>query len=365
MSKRLEALSASLTSQNLAATAVVPGANLVYLAGLDMHKSERLTVAFFTAAGEVAMVIPTLEAPRARAQAQVPIRFYTWNDDEGPDQALRQCLEDLKLNGAKVGVEYTSMRILELRGIEELGEVDAVDATNLLADLRSRKDSDEVAAIRVAVRIIEEALQATINQMKAGMTEIEVQQIWQAEVAKAGGVMSWTPIVASGPNGANPHHSNTDRKLQKGDLVVMDGGAHYGIYQSDITRTVAIGEPSEEARRIYDLVLAANTAAREASRVGATGAEIDAAARKVISDGGYGPQFLHRTGHGLGIEGHEPPYIVASNHRPLPAGAVFTIEPGIYVEGVVGVRIEDDVIVTEEGAESLTTFERGLIIIDA
>jgi Xaa-Pro dipeptidase len=365
MSKRLDALSASLKANGLAATAVVPGANLLYLAGLDMHRSERLTVTFFTAEGDVGMVIPTLEAPRARAQAKFPIKFYTWDDAEGPYNALRNCLTEMNLTGSKIGVEYTSMRVLELRGMEEQGEVEASDATNLLADIRARKDSEEVAAIRVAVRYVEEGLRETIKQMRAGMTEIEVQNIWMAEVVKAGGTMGWTPIVASGPNGANPHHSNTDRKLQKGDLVVLDGGAHHGIYQSDITRTVAIGEPSEEARRVYELVLAANTAGREASRVGATGAEIDAAARKVIIDGGYGPQFLHRTGHGLGIEGHEPPYIVASNHLPLPPGAVFTIEPGIYVEGVVGVRIEDDVIVTEDGAESLTTFERELIIIDA
>lgn len=360
---RLARLQAAMASYQFAAVAVVPGANLQYLAGLGIHMNERLAVAFFPTSGEPAMVLPALEAPRAQAQARMPIRFYTWADDEGPDAALLRCTSDLALSGARIGVEYTTMRVLELRGIEQSAQIQAADATPLLASLRMVKDAEELATMRAAVRIVEESLQNAIAQVRVGMTERELGTIWDQGMRAAGGEPSFTTIVASGPNGANPHHSNTDRAFQPGDLIIMDGGTLYNGYQSDITRTIALGEPSSEARTIYDLVLAANSAGRAASRPGASGEQIDQAARHEIEKGGYGPQFLHRTGHGLGMEGHEPPYIVAGNREPLQPGATFTIEPGIYLAGSMGVRIEDDVVITADGAESLTTFRRDLIIV--
>jgi Xaa-Pro dipeptidase len=363
MTTRIDTLAAALKGSELAAIAVVPGANLRYLAGLDMHMNERLTVAFFPAEGPPAMVLPALEAPRAQAQAQVPLRFYTWDDAAGPYEALRRCLADLGLAGRRVGVEYTAMRVLELRGIEQAAEIQAEDATPILASLRMVKDEAELAAMRAAVRIVEAGLRAAIGQVRARMTERELAEIWEREMGVAGGAPSFSTIIASGPNAANPHHSNGERAFQRGDLIVMDGGALCDGYASDITRTIALGEPSAEARRIYELVLAANAAGRAACRPGATGEAIDRAARTVIEAGGYGPQFLHRTGHGLGLEIHEPPYIVANDRGSLAPGATFTIEPGIYVAGLCGVRIEDDVVITADGAESLTTFERELIIV--
>lgn len=366
MPDRLGRLRAVMREAGVTTVAVVPGANLRYLAGLDLHMNERLTVAFFPAEGQPAMVLPALEAPRAKAQAHFPIQFYTWDDAAGPDAALRRCAADLGLDGQRLGVEYTTMRVLELRGIEQAApEAVAGDATPVLAALRMTKDAAEVAAMRAAVRIIEESLRAAIGQIRPGMTERELATIWDAEMAAAGGAPSFNTIIASGPNAANPHHSNGDRAFQPGDLIIMDGGAWHDGYASDITRTIALGEPSPEARRIYELVLAANTAGRAAAaRPSATGESIDQAARAAIEDGGYGPQFVHRTGHGLGLEVHEPPYIVAGSRDALAPGTTFTVEPGIYLAGVGGVRIEDDVIITESGAESLTTFERELIIID-
>jgi len=363
MSDRIDKLSAALKGSGLAALAVVPGANLRYLAGLDMHMNERLAVAFFPSEGQPAIVLPALEAPRAQAQARMPMRFYTWDDAEGPYDALRRCTSDLGLDGGRVGVEYTAMRVLELRGIEQAAEVQAEDATPLLASLRMVKDARELSAMREAVRIVERALRAAIGQARVGMAERELAAIWDREMQAAGGEHTFATIVASGPNAANPHHTSGDRVLQPGDLVILDGGALYDGYQSDITRTVAVGEPSAEARRIYELVLAANAAGRAAAGPGMTGEAIDQAARAVIEAGGYGQQFLHRTGHGIGLEGHEPPYIVAGSRDPLAPGTTFTIEPGVYVAGVGGVRIEDDVVITADGAESLTTFERGLIIV--
>jgi Xaa-Pro dipeptidase len=363
MTDRIDKLGAALRNSGMAALAIVPGANLRYLAGLDMHMNERLTVAFFPAEGQPAVVLPALEAPRAQAQARLPMRFYTWDDAEGPYAALRRCTGDLGLDGKRIGVEYTTMRVLELRGIEQSAEVQAEDATPLLASLRMVKDASELAAMREAARIVEEALRAALEQARVGMPERELAAIWDAEMRAAGGERTFTTIAASGPNSANPHHTSGERTLQPGDLVILDGGAFYDGYQSDITRTVAVGQPSDEARRIYELVQAANAAGRAAAGPGASGESIDAAARAVIEAGGYGPQFLHRTGHGLGLEGHEPPYIVAGSREPLVPGTTFTIEPGIYLAGVGGVRIEDDIVITADGAESLTTFERELIII--
>jgi Xaa-Pro dipeptidase len=364
MTERLNKLTAELRSAGVDAIAIVPGANMRYLAGLDMHMNERLAIAFFPANGQPAMVLPALEAPRAQAQAQFPIRFYPWTDEAGPEAALRQAIADLGLDGRRLGVEYTAMRVLELRGIEQCAPEAVVgDATPLLATLRMRKDPGELAAMRAAVRIVEDALRGAIAQIRPGMTERELGEIWEAGMRAAGSGPSFGTIVASGPNSANPHHSNTDRAFQPGDLIILDGGCWYDGYASDITRTIALGEPSAEARRIYDLVLAANAAGRAAARPGASGDTVDQAARKVIADGGYGAQFLHRTGHGLGLEIHEPPYMVGGNAEALAPGMTFTVEPGVYVAGVGGVRIEDDVVITDDGAESLTSFERNLIIV--
>lgn len=365
MTDRIDRLAAALRQSGMATLAVVPGANLRYLAGLDLHMNERLTVAFFPAGGTPAMVLPALEQPRAAAQARFPIRFYPWTDSEGPMGALGRAVADLGLDGTRLGVEYTAMRVLELRGIEQAApEVVVGDATDVLASLRMAKDAAELAAMRKAVEIVESALRTAIGQIRVGMTERELADIWEGAMRAQGSGPSFGTIVASGPHAANPHHSNTDRAFQPGDLIIMDGGALYDGYVSDITRTVALGQPAAEARRIYELVLAANAAGRAAARPGASGDMVDRAARQVIAAGGYGAQFLHRTGHGLGLEVHEPPYMVEGNHAPLAAGMTFTVEPGIYLAGVGGVRIEDNVVITADGAESLTSFERELIILE-
>lgn len=359
---RIDRVCQALRTADVSALAVVPGANLLYLLGLTMHSSERLAIAFITQSGDVRMVLPALEQPRAAAEAQTAIQFYPWHDAEGYAQALGQCLEDLHLQG-QLGVEYTTMRVMELRAIEQLGEVETIDATELIAGLRMTKDAAELDAMRAAVRAVEAGLRAAIDAIQPGVTEREIAEVWERTMREAGSQgPSFTTIVASGPNSANPHYTTGDRQLQPGDLIVLDGGARIGGYVSDITRTVALGEPTDEARKIYETVLAANRAGVAASKPGANGAAIDGAARQVIEDAGYGHYFIHRTGHGLGMEIHEPPYIHATSTAPLEAGTTFTVEPGVYVAGLGGVRIEDDVVLTENGAECLTSFDRELII---
>lgn len=362
MATRVEKLLAVMQARGLKTLALAPGANLHYLLGLTIHMSERLAVAFVGRNGAVRMVLPALEMPRAQAEARVPIHFYPWSDAEGFADALRQCDADADISGP-LGVEYTNMRVLELRAIERVAAVEVEDANPLLGELRMVKDEDELRAMRAAVRVVEDALRQAVAALRPGVTEREIVAVWDRAMETAGSKTSFTTIVASGPNSANPHHTPGDRRMERGDLVILDGGAVVDGYCSDITRTVAIGEPSADARAIYELVLRANRAGVAAVRPGASGAAIDAAARQVIEGGGYGEYFVHRTGHGLGVEIHEPPYIHSGEPAPLREGTTFTVEPGVYVPGVGGVRIEDDVVITATGGECLTTFPRELLVV--
>jgi len=364
---RITQLTEAMNREGLATVAIVPGANLRYLTGVDFHVTSRLSLVLFPADGGLpCFVVPTLEMARVQSSIAIPVQFYPWNDANGPAEALRSAVDKLVPDtAARVGIEYTVMRVRELRALEEAAPgLQTVDATPLLAGLRMVKEQDELAAMAEAVRIIEVAFQQTIAQIRPGVTERELATtLANAIIAAGGDGESFPSIVAGGPNGAYPHHENSDRPLEVGDLIIIDGGARYGAYLSDMTRTVALGEPGPEARRIHDLVLRANAAGRAALRPGITGEQIDQAARAVITAGGYGEYFIHRTGHGLGLDEHEPPYIVAGSTDPLPVGATFTIEPGIYIEGIGGVRIEDDVVITAEGGRSLTSFERELLVL--
>lgn len=372
--ERIAKLTTAMQAQGIHALAIVPGASMRYLTGLVFHPGKRLTLVVFPADGaQPRMVLPAMEVAQSQAVTRwggseaAALRFFPWNDGEDPTVALQEAVAQVVANSGTaapvIGVEYSTMRVMELRALEAvLPGMRTVDATPLLASLRRVKDKDELGLMAEAVRIIEIALRNTIVQIKPGMTERQVAAIWKhAIMANGAEGESFDCMVASGPHSANPHHQNSERALQVGDLVILDGGAVYAGYASDITRTVALGSISSEAQRVYELVLAANTAARGAVRPGITGEQVDQVARQVITDGGYGNYFLHRTGHGLGMDVHEAPYIVAGNTEPLVVGNTFTIEPGIYVEGVGGVRIEDDMVVTAAGGHSLTTFERELI----
>jgi Xaa-Pro dipeptidase len=364
MDTRLAKLTEGMRRHGFQAVAIMPGANLRYLTGLQMALGKRITLACFPLAGQPSMVLPTMEALQVEQTSRLPLRLYTWADGEGPQAALRRCLEDLELNGCTVAVEYTTMRVLELRALQQASPgVRDADATDLMGELRMAKDAEELRLMREAVRIVEAALRQTINQIRPGVTtERQLAAIWEQAMRDEGAEgPSFDTSVAAGPNGASPHHHNSERPVQPGDLLVMDGGARYGGYASDITRTIGIGPLSSEARDIYAAVLAGNQAGRAAAGPGVSGAVIDQAARDTITRLGYGEFFLHRTGHGLGLEIHEPPYIVAGSDAPLPVGATFTVEPGIYIAGMGGVRIEDDLVITEQGAESLTSFPRELI----
>ncbi|MEF3275100.1 MAG: Xaa-Pro peptidase family protein [Chloroflexus sp.] len=369
MSVRLQRLVDRLATADWAGAALMPATNLTYLTGLQFHPGKRLTLFLIPATGATpVMVLPQLELERVRAAAPFSIHYVAWSDAAGPLTALAAGMEaafGTSTPMKPLAVEHTVMRLMELRALETVAPgLRTVDVDPLLSELRLVKEADELALMEQAVTIVEQALHATLAQVRPGLSERALSRILSEAILAAGGEReSFTNIVASGPNAANPHHENSDRLLQPGDLVVIDCGAVYRNYHSDITRTIAIGEPDPEARRIYEIVLAANTAGRAAARPGATGSAIDAAARSVIEAAGYGAAFVHRTGHGLGLETHELPNIVAGNDAPLMPGTVFTVEPGIYLPGRLGVRIEDDVLITADGSRSLTSFPRELIVV--
>jgi Xaa-Pro dipeptidase len=362
---RLEALRRLLADNGAACVALMPGANLRYFTGLTTHLSERPTVAFFPAEGPVGVVLPELEAPAARSRLPEEARLFPYRDEEGHEGAFHQIAEELRLDGKPIAVEYLAMRLLELRRIEQAFPGSRLLATEpWLPQIRMSKDQAEVAAMRRAVEIAERAMQCLLDEgaIRPGRTELEVAAALQIALLREGGQgEAFPPIVVAGPNSALPHAGPSGRPLAKGDLVTLDWGALYEGYRSDITRTFVLGAPSPEIERIYDTVLAANQSARLTIRPGMPAQEVDRTARRTITLAGYGEYFIHRLGHGLGLETHEPPYLVEGNLERLQPGMTFTVEPGIYVPGVGGVRIEDDVVVTGEGSETLTTLSRDLI----
>lgn len=219
--------------------------------------------------------------------------------------------------------------------------------------------------MRRAVKIAQDALEATIPLIKIGMTEKELSSELVVQLLRHGSEpeMPFAPIVSGGPNAANPHASPTERKLQAGDLLVVDWGATYDGYISDLTRTFAVGEVDEEYRKIHEIVQEANAAGRAAARPGVPCANVDKAARDVIEKSGYGTYFTHRTGHGIGMEGHEEPYMRGDNMQLLEPGMAFTVEPGIYLPNRNGVRIEDNVVITEAGADVLSDMPREIRVV--
>ena len=269
-----------------------------------------------------------------------------------------------KTHVQKLGFEDAYMTVADYRHYSEKLHCELVPATELLISLRQSKDAEEVERMIAAQRIAEGALDQILKEIKPGVTEKEIAARLQY-LMLAGGAenMSFDPIVASGPNGSMPHAVPTDRKIQEGDFVTMDFGCIYQGYCSDMTRTVAVGHVTEEMEKVYHTVLQAQLAGIAAAKAGATGHDVDAAARKVIEDAGYGPYFGHSFGHSVGVEIHEAPNATPANNNPLPLGAAVSAEPGIYLPGRFGVRIEDVLVLQEGGCMDITLAKKDLTIL--
>ncbi len=354
-SRRLEAALDSAQARGLDALALLPGPDLLYMTGWDFHLSERPIVAIFPVDEAPAIILPAFEAGKVH-----DADIYPYTDEEGYVPAFHAACSALELADARVGVAALHMRLFEARLLKRYApgiELLAVD--ELWAELRMRKDAEEVAAMRRAVQVAEQAFLDWLPQLRVGMSEREAAARLIASLLTHGAdKLAFDPIIAAGPNGALPHAIPGERPLALGDWVVVDWGAIVGGYVSDLTRTVVIGTPSGPLMAVWDAVTRANAAGRAAVRPGVRAEAVDAATRAVIEAAGYGAAFTHRTGHGIGLAVHEAPYIMAGNAQLLGAGMTFTVEPGVYLEGVGGVRIEDDVLVTAQGSETLSTLPR-------
>jgi Xaa-Pro dipeptidase len=361
-------LASALTEHNLNAIVLNPGPSLPYFTGLGFHLSERPVVVFFGIKQAPILVLPELEALKLE-NLSYEIQAFTYGEE--PKTWVKAFKAAIKAGGfeqGKIGVEPRALRVLELDLLQEAApQAEFISGEKSVAALRMRKDENEIDAMRSAAKIALSALRSTFPYICSGRTEKEIAAELVMHLLRHGSnpQLPFSPIVSGGPNSANPHASPTDRRLKAGDLLVIDWGANVDGYFSDITRTFAVGKVDEELCRIAEIVNEANSVGRETSGPGVKAAEIDIAARNVIEQAGYGEYFTHRTGHGLGLEGHEEPYIRGNNQLTLEVGMTFTIEPGIYLPGRGGVRIEDDVVVTEEGIEILTDIQRELITLEA
>lgn len=359
---RLRRLYALQRAASVDCVALVPGANLRYITGLPLFMSERPIVAFLAADRRSAVLLPALEEGRAREAVGEQVDLFAYSDEEGAGATFGRVSRALELNGRRCAVEHLHMRVLELRALENAApEARFVSLEETMPGLRAIKDDAELAAMRKAIAITEQALHALISRPLIGLTEREIASRLSRELADAGADAIGFVIVVAGPNGADPHAGPSDRPVQSGEFLTIDCGAFFDGYLSDITRTFALGTVDEALTGLYEVVRRANAAGKAAVRPGTMAQQVDRAAREVISHAGYGERFIHRTGHGLGIETHEPPYIVEGNEQELQPGMVFTVEPGVYLPGLGGVRIEDDVVVTENGMECLTSFPRELM----
>ncbi|MXW65072.1 MAG: aminopeptidase P family protein [Bacteroidetes bacterium SB0662_bin_6] len=362
------ALARELARLDLHALAVVPGASLMYLTGLDFHLSERPTVAFFRQHGAPVFVIPELEEGKLGG-FPMDICVCTYGEDPSIwPEAFREASRAGGLDGQRIGIEPGSMRVLELRMLREtMPESAYPDGHEALAALRICKDAHEIEKMRSAVQVAEDAMRRLLSTIAPGITEREAASRLTARLLDTGCApeIPFPPIVAFGPSSANPHAAPGDRALRSGELILCDWGANVEGYFSDMTRMFAYGDPGNDARHIVEVVARARQAAAQAAGPGVPVSEVDRAARAVIEKAGFGERFVHRTGHGVGLEIHEAPYIRDGNPMLLRPGMTFTIEPGIYLDGVAGARIEDIVAVTEDGVDTLTTLPRELVDISA
>ncbi|MFC8732082.1 M24 family metallopeptidase [Luteimicrobium sp. NPDC057192] len=340
---------------------ITPGPDLVWLTGYQPTAiTERLTLLALTPDREPTLLVPRLERGDAEAAAGAPaVTFADWSDGSDPYAAASGLLRPDRRYG--VSDSAWALHLLGLQGALPGSSYRAL--TDCLPMLRAVKGPDELVRLAAAGAAADRAYEEIVHVRFAGRRETEVAADLADLLRQFGHEQVDFTVVGSGPNGANPHHEAGPRVIEDGDLVVLDfGGLRYG-YGSDTTRTVSVGEPSAKQREVHDVVRAAQQAGVDAVRPGVACQEVDRAARAVIEDAGYGPQFLHRTGHGIGVTTHEPPYMVEGETQPLVPGMCFSVEPGIYLAGEFGVRIEDIVTVADDGARRLNSTDHGLRVV--
>lgn len=357
MKERIARARAAMAGQGVDALLLSVGSDLPYLTGYRAMANERLTMLVLTASDAV-VVVPELEAPRIVDREGLEVR--PWGESEDPAAIVASVVGAPE--SILVGSETWSRFTLALEG--HLDGSRFSDAEPLMAGLRIIKDEAEAAALRTAGAQVDSVAAQLADERFSSRSEIDLSRRIAELTLAAGHDAAGFAIVASGPNGASPHHEPGDRVMGIGDVVVVDFGGQLNGYWSDTSRTFSIGEPDDEIVEAYGVLAAAQEAAVAAVAPGVAAEALDAAARRIIDDAGYGAWFIHRTGHGIGMDVHEQPYLVAGNADPVQAGMAFSIEPGIYPPQRWGMRIEDIVLVTSDGVERLNNSSRRLVVVD-
>jgi Xaa-Pro aminopeptidase len=364
--ERLERAAAATGAGGLDALLIGVGSDLRYLTGYAAMPLERLTVLVVLPGRDPFIVVPRLERGAAEAGVHTPLEIVTWDETEDP-----YALASGNLRAARVAVSDTMLAMHLLRFQATLGpDVECSLASAVLRELRMVKDPDEIALLRLAAQAADRVVGQIAAGRLIGRTEADVAREVRERLVAEGHDDAQFAIVGSGPNSASPHHEASERVIEAGEPIVLDIGGTLGGYGSDVTRTLWVtgGDPSagpdERFRHLFAVLHGAQEAATRAVRPGVPSAAIDAAARAPIEAEGYGEAFFHRTGHGIGLEGHEDPYLVADNERPLQRGMAFSIEPGIYLPGEYGARIEDIVVCGDDGPIVLNEAPRELHIVE-
>ena len=359
VTQRLAALRAKMAEMGVDLVALGPGSHMQWLAGFHPHPDERLCLMLVGKTAET-FVMPILNANGARERTD--IGFCTWSDDEGPAKALAAALAEIDAAGAKsVVIDETMRADFALTLLDALPGARPVFTADTIGALRMRKDEVEYQLLKASAGIADRAELKAAASAKPGMTEAELAAIIRDHFASEGAVPEFW-IVGSGPNGAFPHHETGNRKIENGDAIVVDIGARRDGYPSDITRMILVGDKPEGYDEIHAIVEQAVQAALKAAKPGVRARDVDKAARDVITAAGYGEFFTHRTGHGMGVDGHEPPYVTATSDVVLEEGMVFSIEPGIYLPGRFGIRLEDIVILRKDGPEIFSDLPRTALV---
>ncbi len=361
MTDRMDRLTTALREQQLDLLVLNPSPSFTWVSGNEFESHERLFLLMVPAKGDPVAVVPALEEVNFRTAMPGIERVFLWEDKDGADGAARDACAALGEIGS-VAIEPLALRYMEYSVLQRfLGSARFVPADAVTDALRRVKDEAESAAIRRAAEIAEAALDATVKEVRVGHSERQIAASLSSRLLVGGGEgISFGPIVLGGPHSALPHGVPGDRRLETGDLLLIDFGTSFDGYHCDITRTFVVGDADERTRSVYEAVRAGNEAGCRAASAEATSHEVHTAAQAPLLVPEFREFMTHRTGHGLGLDIHEPPSVMEGNHESLGVGTVITVEPGLYLEGWGGVRIEDDILVTASGPEWLTSFDRSL-----
>lgn len=362
-SQYIDKLISIMNDEKLDAMFIAPSEDLEFLMGFSPHMDERFQGLFITNDSKLFYIVPKLNREEVQDTIGDSGRVFDWGDGEGFLGVLSKAFEDYNLIDKTIGVNGTS-RAVNMLDIKNTVNVDFKNGKPILEELRIIKSEDEIQKLREAARLADKVFEQLVKFIKPGILERDIKnKIEELFMEMGADSLSFEPIVASGPNSSKPHYNKDSRVIEEKDVIILDFGCKYKGLCSDMSRTVFVGDISEEEKKVYDIVYRANEASEKYVEVGVSAQSVDEVARNIIKEEGHGEHFLNRVGHGIGYSVHEAPYIKGGNERKLQKGMAFSIEPGIYISGKFGMRIEDIVVISEKGVEILNKAPKEVVVI--